>query len=100
MERQASHPATPDIEASLERVRPFLRSHAGDVEVASIEQEGAVHLRFLGMCAHCPAKAVTFLNVVAPEVEAVEGVASVDVEGMNVSAAALERIGAMAGGAS
>jgi Fe-S cluster biogenesis protein NfuA len=43
-----------DIRAVLdENVRPLLRAHNGDVELAGIEQGGVVRLRLLGACAAC-----------------------------------------------
>lgn len=66
------------IEQALEEVRPYLRSHGGDAEVAEIE-DGVVRLRLSGSCQGCPASAQTLRDAVtaaihrlAPEIERVE----------------------------
>jgi Fe-S cluster biogenesis protein NfuA len=78
-----------DVEArvrqALERVRPYLRSHGGNVELLRVE-DGVVRLRLQGSCHSCPSSAATMQHTVeeaiygrAPEVTAVEveGVADV-----------------------
>jgi len=67
------------VEAALERVRPFLGAHGGDVELLGVDdEEGAVRLRLLGSCDGCPSSAVTLRTAVetailesAPEVVAI-----------------------------
>ena len=43
------------VEQALERVRPYLRSHGGNVEMLGIA-EGVVRLRMLGSCNGCPSR--------------------------------------------
>jgi Fe-S cluster biogenesis protein NfuA len=73
------HPA--DLETrvlqALDSVRPYLRSHGGNVELLGIA-DGAVRLRLQGSCRSCPSSAVTMQATVeeaiyqrAPEVTAV-----------------------------
>lgn len=66
----------------LEKARPFLRSHGGNVELLDIT-DGAVRLRLQGNCHSCPSSAVTLklaieeaIYEVAPDVSEliVEGV--------------------------
>lgn len=66
------------VQAALERVRPYLGSHAGGISVTSIE-DGVVRLRLEGSCDGCPSSAMTVRNAVegailaaAPDVVAVE----------------------------
>ena len=67
------------VEAALERVRPFLGAHGGNVELLGVDDvEGAVRLRLLGSCDGCPSSAVTLRTAVetailesAPEVVAI-----------------------------
>nr|MBA2530144.1 NifU family protein [Euzebyales bacterium] len=80
------HPVdvTQRVEQALEHVRPYLGSHAGDVELVGVDAEGGVaHLRLQGSCDGCPSSLVTVryaiedaIAVTAPEVTgvAVEGV--------------------------
>lgn len=46
------------VEQALNKVRPYLQSHGGNVELLSI-QEGVVQLRLQGSCQSCPASAMT-----------------------------------------
>lgn len=42
----------------LEKLRPFIQSDGGDVELIDVE-EGIVKLRLLGACGSCPSSMVT-----------------------------------------
>lgn len=62
------------IAAALDKSRPYLKSHGGDVELVSIE-DGTVHLRLHGTCGTCSSSAETLKSTVesaiydaAPEV--------------------------------
>src|SRR5262245_11881304 len=46
------------VGAALERVRPYLASHGGDVELLSVE-DGVVHLLLKGSCNGCAASGST-----------------------------------------
>ena len=48
---------------ALEKVRPYLKSHGGDVELLSVE-DGVVRLRLHGSCGSCPSSSVTLKNAV------------------------------------
>jgi Fe-S cluster biogenesis protein NfuA len=71
-----------DLEArvrqALDQVRPYLRSHGGNVELLGVVG-GAVRLRMEGSCHGCPSSAATLRNTIeeaiyaaAPDVTAVE----------------------------
>lgn len=71
-----------DLEArvrqALERVRPYLRAHKGDVELVGVV-DGVVRLRMQGSCHGCPSSALTLKNAIeeaifaaAPDVAAIE----------------------------
>ncbi|CAJ1584348.1 NifU family protein [[Mycobacterium] wendilense] len=76
------------ISDALDRVRPYLGSHGGDVDLLEITSgpEGAtVRLRFTGSCKSCPSSAITLelavedaVRAAAPEVTAIEVVAAPD----------------------
>jgi Fe-S cluster biogenesis protein NfuA len=78
------HPETLDrrIERALEKVRPFLSSHAGDVELIAIDSEaGALKLRLLGSCDGCPSSAVTLQMAVERAIaEAAPEIVRIDVD--------------------
>lgn len=66
------------VRQALEEVRPYLRSHGGNVELLEL-REGVVRLRLAGSCHSCASSAVTMQQTVeqaiygkAPEVTAVE----------------------------
>ena len=66
------------VEQALERVRPLLRGHHGDVELEGVV-DGVVRLRMQGTCNGCPSSALTLKNAIeeaiyaaAPDVEAIQ----------------------------
>jgi Fe-S cluster biogenesis protein NfuA/nitrite reductase/ring-hydroxylating ferredoxin subunit len=66
---------------ALDRVRPYLGSHGGDVHLLDIVGD-TVRLEFAGSCKSCPSSAVTLelavedaIRAAAPEVSAIEVVA-------------------------
>jgi Fe-S cluster biogenesis protein NfuA len=66
------------IRQALDGVRPYLRSHGGNVELLGV-RDGVVRLRLEGSCHHCPSSGLTMQQTVeeaiyghAPEVAAVE----------------------------
>ena len=74
------HPEGLDVrvERALEKVRPYLGSHGGSVELVAIE-EGRIRLRLQGSCNGCPSSAETLRTTIeeailaaAPDAEGVE----------------------------
>jgi Fe-S cluster biogenesis protein NfuA len=66
------------VESALDGVRPYLRSHGGEVQLLGV-QAGVVRLRLQGSCSGCPSSRTTLelaveeaIRNAAPEVEAVE----------------------------
>jgi Fe-S cluster biogenesis protein NfuA/nitrite reductase/ring-hydroxylating ferredoxin subunit len=68
---------------ALEKTRPYLRSHGGNVELLGVDDAGRVKLRLQGSCHGCPSSAVTLKLAIedaiydaAPDISAlfVEGV--------------------------
>jgi len=47
-----------NVQAVLDRIRPFLNADGGDVELVSIEGNSAA-VRLTGMCAGCPSAHMT-----------------------------------------
>ncbi|MCV7358258.1 NifU family protein [Mycolicibacterium fluoranthenivorans] len=76
------HDMTRRIEDALDKVRPYLGSHGGDVTLLGVTDTpgGAeVRLQFAGSCKTCPSSAVTLelavedaIHAAAPEVTAIE----------------------------
>ena len=47
----------------IEKVRPYLQSHGGDVELAGV-RDGIVRLVLHGSCGSCPSSSLTLKNAV------------------------------------
>src|SRR5271154_3155708 len=69
------------VSDALNRVRPYLGSHGGDVHLLDIDGD-TVQLQFAGSCKSCPSSAVTLelavedaIRAAAPEVSSIEVVA-------------------------
>ncbi|BBY67207.1 NifU family protein [Mycolicibacterium helvum] len=67
---------------ALDKVRPYLGSHGGDVELLEI-RGATVRLRFTGSCKSCPSSAVTLeltvedaLRTAAPEISEIQVIAA------------------------
>lgn len=66
------------IEDALDRVRPYLGSHGGDVTLLGVVDD-VVRLQFAGSCKSCPSSAVTLeltvedaVRAAAPEIDSIE----------------------------
>src|SRR5437588_664375 len=69
------------VSDALDRVRPYLGSHGGDVHLLAIVDD-TVQLQFAGSCKSCPSSAVTLelavedaIRAAAPEISSIEVVA-------------------------
>ncbi len=51
------------VEQALEKVRPLLRSHGGDVALTGME-DGVVSLKLEGSCHGCPSSTQTLRNAI------------------------------------
>jgi len=74
------HPHDVDrrVEDALERIRPYLGSHGGDVTLLGVADD-VVRLQFAGSCKSCPSSAVTLeltvedaIRAAAPEISSIE----------------------------
>lgn len=79
------HPV--DVEArvkqALDKVRPYLGSHAGGVDYLGIDQDGVVHLRLQGNCDGCPSSTLTVRMAIEGAIQdAAPEIAGIDVAGM------------------
>lgn len=70
------------VSDALDRVRPYLGSHGGDVDLLAVDGD-TVRLAFKGSCKSCPSSAVTLelavedaIRAAAPEVTSIEVVAT------------------------
>lgn len=67
------------VSDALDRVRPYLGSHGGDVDLLDIADGATVRLAFTGSCKSCPSSAATLelavedaVRAAAPEISAIE----------------------------
>ena len=82
------HPLDVDarIQRALDRVRPYLGSHAGGVEYLGVDDAGAARLRLEGSCHGCPSSTVTVqLAITGAVQDAAPEVTDVVVEGMTAA---------------
>jgi Fe-S cluster biogenesis protein NfuA len=87
-------PVEERIERALDRVRPYLGSHAGGVAFLGISEDGVAQLRLDGSCHGCPSSTVTVrMTIEDALLEAVPELAGVDVAGQVEPAPALLQIG-------
>jgi Fe-S cluster biogenesis protein NfuA/nitrite reductase/ring-hydroxylating ferredoxin subunit len=79
------HPldAAERVSRALDRVRPYLGSHAGGVEFLGVDDSGVAHLRLEGNCNGCPSSTLTVRLAIEGAVQdAAPEVTSVQVEGV------------------
>ncbi|SEP49855.1 NifU family protein [Amycolatopsis saalfeldensis] len=79
------HPKTTleRVTEALDKVRPYLGSHAGDVDIVGITGEGVLQLQLMGTCDGCPSSTVTAKYAIERVVrEAAPEISDVVVEGV------------------
>jgi Fe-S cluster biogenesis protein NfuA len=70
------------VAGALDKVRPMLQSHGGDVELLGIE-DGVVRLRLDGNCDGCPSSSLTLKNAIESAIyEAAADIAGLEVTGV------------------
>jgi Fe-S cluster biogenesis protein NfuA len=70
------------VEQALEKVRPLLRSHGGDVELTDLS-DGVVKLKLEGSCHGCPSSTLTLRNAIEEAIfEFAPDVARLEVSGV------------------
>lgn len=57
------------VEAALDKVRPMLAAHGGNVELVAVTAADSIEVRFLGNCDHCPSSQLTFIAGVKQAIE-------------------------------
>ncbi len=69
---------------AMDKVRPYLNSHGGNVELLSVEErDGIVRLRLEGSCKSCPSSSVTLKLAIEEAIyEACPDVTTIEAEGV------------------
>ena len=66
------------VDEALDEIRPYIHSHAGDVNIVDVGDDGVVKLQMVGTCHGCPMSMLTLrLGIERILLEKVEGVTSV-----------------------
>jgi Fe-S cluster biogenesis protein NfuA len=82
------HPVDVDtrVQRALDRVRPYLGSHAGGVTYLGVDAGGVARLRLEGSCHGCPSSALTATTAIEAAVrEAAPELAGVEVAGVTTA---------------
>ena len=67
------------VDKALDEIRPYIHSHAGDVNIVDVADDGVVKLQMVGTCHGCPMSMLTLrLGIERILMEKVEGVTSVE----------------------
>jgi Fe-S cluster biogenesis protein NfuA/nitrite reductase/ring-hydroxylating ferredoxin subunit len=64
------YPVEERVGRALDKVRPYMGTHGGDVELIEVTDDGVARLRMLGSCDGCASSAVTLDLAVKDAVEA------------------------------
>ncbi len=66
------------VDQALDEIRPYIHSHAGDVNIVDVTDDGVVKLQMVGTCHGCPMSMLTLrLGIERILMEKVEGVKEV-----------------------
>lgn len=90
------HPLDVDarVQRALDRVRPYLGSHAGGVEYLGVDTDGVAHLRLEGSCDGCASSALTVKMAIEGAVQdAAPELTGIEVAGVAESAPPLLQVG-------
>ncbi len=53
------NPMFEQVKLAIDEIRPYLQGDGGDCELVSVEDNGTVHLKFVGACGGCPSSTAT-----------------------------------------
>lgn len=66
------------VDQALDLIRPYIHSHAGEVNIVDITPDGQVKLQMVGTCHGCPMSMLTLrLGIERILMEKVEGITGV-----------------------
>jgi len=66
------------VDSALDEIRPYIHSHAGDVNLVDVTEQGVVKLQLVGTCDSCPMSMLTLrLGIERILKEKVEGITEV-----------------------
>ncbi len=59
MSQTYQNPMFEQVKLAIDEIRPYLQGDGGDCELVSVEDNGTVHLKFVGACGGCPSSTAT-----------------------------------------
>ena len=69
------------VDKALDEIRPYIHSHAGEVNIVDITPDGKVKIQMVGTCHGCPMSMLTLRlgieRILLEKVEGITGVISV-----------------------
>ena len=66
------------VDRALDEIRPYIHSHAGDVNIVDVTDDGVVKLQMVGTCHGCPMSMLTLrLGIERILMEKVAGISEV-----------------------
>jgi Fe-S cluster biogenesis protein NfuA len=69
------------VDKALDEIRPYIHSHAGEVNIVDITNDGKVKIQMVGTCHGCPMSMLTLRlgieRILMEKVEGITGVISV-----------------------
>jgi Fe-S cluster biogenesis protein NfuA len=71
------------VTEALDKVRPYLGSHAGDVDLLGVDADGVLRLQLKGTCDGCPSSTVTVKYAIEKAIhQAAPEISDIDVAGV------------------
>ncbi|MEC3981710.1 NifU family protein [Amycolatopsis sp. H20-H5] len=71
------------VTEALDKVRPYLGSHAGDVDLVGVDDQGVLRLQLKGTCDGCPSSTVTVKYAIEKAIhDAAPEISDIDVAGV------------------
>jgi Fe-S cluster biogenesis protein NfuA len=80
------------LDRRIDAVCRLMSAHAGAIELIDVSVQGAVRVRFTGMCTGCPFRPLTMRGTIGPALSEVPGVTAVHADGARISEEAAERL--------
>jgi Fe-S cluster biogenesis protein NfuA len=81
-----------ELHVALRDVDRRMKGHGGGIELVAASDDGAVEVRFTGMCQGCFARPTTFEGTIRPRLMSVAGVVDVTARGTRISDEAALRL--------
>lgn len=70
MSRPAGQDKYDEVRSVIEKIRPAAQADGGDIELVRVQDDGEVHIRFLGECVGCPSKNLTLRSGIEANLKA------------------------------